>query len=247
MSQKRGPVHIRTTLSRLCLELRAGRYNARMLDNPLLTIILSLISAGGGAYLGSYLKKKGENLATHEDIDKLVDQVAAVTVATKTIESKISNDVWERQRKWDLKREALFELMKAITTLANALGKFDATFRALRDIAPHEPQNADLWAKRRSEAIASYNSANTEFENATMLAYLTCGSEISKVIDTMKLMNDESLRQLLKGDFTSYDKNLPKSFVALNELKREIRKELRIDDEIGLLPGASAAVEGPVG
>ena len=55
------------------------------------------------AYLGSYLKKKGENLATHEDIDKLLAQVTAVTQATKEIEAKISVDVWERQKKWEIK------------------------------------------------------------------------------------------------------------------------------------------------
>jgi len=59
-----------------------------------------------GCILGSYLKKKGENLATHEDIDKLVDQVQAVTKATKEIETKISSDLWDRQKQWDV--ETLF-------------------------------------------------------------------------------------------------------------------------------------------
>jgi hypothetical protein len=66
-----------------------------------LPILVTAVVAGAGAYLGSYLKKKGENLATHEDVDKLVAQVAAVTETTKQIESKISHDVWERQRKWE--------------------------------------------------------------------------------------------------------------------------------------------------
>jgi hypothetical protein len=52
-----------------------------------------------GAYLGSYLKKKGENLATHEDVEKPVQQVSAVTAATKQIEAKITraSRVYERQ------------------------------------------------------------------------------------------------------------------------------------------------------
>jgi hypothetical protein len=33
--------------------------------------VVPLVSAGVGAYFGGYLKTKGENLATHEDIDKL--------------------------------------------------------------------------------------------------------------------------------------------------------------------------------
>ena len=43
--------------------------------DPLLTFGLLAVCAGAGGFLGSYLKTKGENLATHEDIDKLVDQV----------------------------------------------------------------------------------------------------------------------------------------------------------------------------
>ena len=42
-------------------------------------LVTTLVAAGLGAYLGSYLKKKGENLATHEDLDKLTAQVSAVT------------------------------------------------------------------------------------------------------------------------------------------------------------------------
>ena len=50
-------------------------------------------------YIGAYLRKKGENLATHEDVDRLVAQVSAVTQVTKQIEAKVekSSKVYERQ------------------------------------------------------------------------------------------------------------------------------------------------------
>jgi hypothetical protein len=51
-----------------------------------------------------YLKKKGENLATHEDIGKLIDQVRAVTITTKEIEASISDRSWNRQKHWEMKR-----------------------------------------------------------------------------------------------------------------------------------------------
>jgi hypothetical protein len=76
--------------------------------------LLTIIASGLAAYLGSYLKKKGENLATHEDIDKLLAQVTAVTQATKEIEAKISVDVWERQKKWEIKKDALLEAVKEL-------------------------------------------------------------------------------------------------------------------------------------
>lgn len=70
-----------------------------------------------GAYLGSYLKKKGENLATREDIEGLVEQVSAVTKATKEIEAKISSDVWDRQKQWELKRDLLLDAVKRMDEL----------------------------------------------------------------------------------------------------------------------------------
>jgi hypothetical protein len=85
--------------------------------NDLLTIVLAAIFGGGGAYLGSYLKKKGENLATHEDVQQLVRQVSAVTQATKEIEAKISTEVWQRQRAWEIKRDTLFEVVRQLAAV----------------------------------------------------------------------------------------------------------------------------------
>src|SRR5205823_4462829 len=86
-----------------------------------LIAILPLVGGWAGSFLGAYLKTKGENLATHEDIDKLVTQVSAVTQATKEIEAKISSDIWERQKKWEIKKDAIFETMKELGTLQQCL------------------------------------------------------------------------------------------------------------------------------
>jgi hypothetical protein len=42
-----------------------------MTDAQLLSLILTFVVAGGGAYLGSYLREKGKNRATAEDIQRL--------------------------------------------------------------------------------------------------------------------------------------------------------------------------------
>ena len=88
--------------------------NARIMENLLALGLTTLASAFIGSYLASYLKKKGENLATHKDIDKLVDQVRAVTTATKEIEERIESSVWSQQRHWEMKRDALFASVQAL-------------------------------------------------------------------------------------------------------------------------------------
>jgi len=66
--------------------------------DKLIELALIALASGFGTYLAAYLKRKGENLATHEDIDQLVRQVSAVTHTTEEIKSKISVDVWRRQK-----------------------------------------------------------------------------------------------------------------------------------------------------
>ena len=76
--------------------------------------VLSTIGGWLGGFFGSYAKKKGENLATHEDIDKLVVQMTATTEATKAIEARIDDQVWDRQRQWELRKETIIEVVKTI-------------------------------------------------------------------------------------------------------------------------------------
>jgi hypothetical protein len=68
-----------------------------MIENPeyWLALGIAALVSGLGAYFGAYLKRKGENYATKED-------VAEITRITKEIEAKISDDTWARQRRWDL-------------------------------------------------------------------------------------------------------------------------------------------------
>jgi hypothetical protein len=57
--------------------------------------VIPFVTAGVGAYLGAYLKKKGENLATHEDIENTVAQVGAVPKprSKSKLKSPVTNGV----------------------------------------------------------------------------------------------------------------------------------------------------------
>ena len=75
------------------------------------------------AYLTAYMKKKGENFATREDLQDLVTQMSEVTKATRKIEAEISTDVWDRQKRWELRRDTRFEVAKRLTELDEALSR----------------------------------------------------------------------------------------------------------------------------
>lgn len=58
----------------------------------------------------------------------------AVTSTTEEIKAKISNDVWDRQRRWEMKRDILFETGRKISAdysaFGNALGFFNQEIAA---------------------------------------------------------------------------------------------------------------------
>jgi hypothetical protein len=104
-----------------------------MTDAPLLETIAPriglLLTAGLGAFLGSYLKKKAENLAIREDLDKLVDQVSEVTRATQRIEARTTRSLRVYERQLDI-------LAKLYRHLHDALALFQGMTRG--DAEPKE-------------------------------------------------------------------------------------------------------------
>jgi len=190
--------------------------------------LTALVAAFVGSYLAGYLKKKGEDLATHEDIGKLVEQMAAVTNATKEVEAKISNDVWERQRKWDVKREALFEALKALSSVEFALVHLMMTFANSRSSS--EP-NGQWWMAKKRKATGIWNRALARFKKARILALLVCGQDLRNAFEAL----EKSIIGMANEIFSPAQQSpsLSLSFQTIREqidnLIRLVRQELRVD------------------
>lgn len=57
-------------------------------------------------FFNSYSAKKGENLATKEDI-------AQLTKIAEGIKAKISDEYWDRQKQWELRRDVVIDMIRA--------------------------------------------------------------------------------------------------------------------------------------
>jgi hypothetical protein len=74
------------------------------------TYVVFGIVAVLSAYLGAYLKKKGENYATKEDFDALLDQVKKTNQATEEIKTTIA-------RRSDFEKQVLLDQYKLVIDL----------------------------------------------------------------------------------------------------------------------------------
>jgi hypothetical protein len=187
--------------------------------------ITTLVSSGAGSFLGAYLKKKGENLATHEDIDDLVDQVRAVTTTTKEIEAKISNDVWDRQKRWELKREVLFGAMKKIAVAQDAL-------QAL--CAFHMKKSSEKGMANPVTEVKvgdDWRAAEDGLNESALFVDLTCGSEMRNALSDLMLLTRELSSATRFKDSDIFLDSLGDYWPKLNAVKTAMRKEILIEGE----------------
>jgi hypothetical protein len=123
----------------------------------------TLISLFVGFYLAGYLREKGKNLATHEDIVKVLDQVRAVTTTTKEIEAKISNDVWDRQKRWELKRDLSFEFAKTVAGAKDVISNVYAVYNTDKTLTT---EKRDARLENRNRVMTKYNEAISRLDDA---------------------------------------------------------------------------------
>jgi hypothetical protein len=194
------------------------------MDNAALLFLVPLIGAGAGAYLGSYLKKKGENLATHEDIDKLVHQMTAVTQATKSIEATISNEVWERQRKWDVKREALFDVAKLFGKIKSLLISMNSAFSWEEPTGPEPPPSRASWHAR---LLTQWQEVWVNFETANYLASLMCGEEVRNRLRELNESIGQTVSDTLSGK--AAPDWMDRLVAQIDRVIAAVRKELHVD------------------
>jgi hypothetical protein len=177
------------------------------------------------SFIPEYLKEKGKNLATKEDLDDLVKQVQAVTTATKEIENKLSHDVWNRQKQWEMKREVLFDLTKSMTSASDALTEvysFYDTERKRTGPMPPARQEKEL------RLGATFSDAASAFDNVTVLSGIVCGESLQKAAVQFGIFLREA--KMEAKDLPEFPaKQLTELAVKRNAVTTEIRRVLGLE------------------
>jgi hypothetical protein len=183
-----------------------------------------------GSYMGAYMKRKGENLATHEDLGNLVTQMKAVTEATKNIEATISDNVWDRQKQWEMKRDALFELTRSLGAMDDALLDLATAYSCANNAGEHHQES---WTTTKTEKLDSWRVASNNFDRARLLALLLCGDEIKKRMTAVSLLIRTVARKIFNGELQAYSESTKEIGTNLAGLFVAIRIELNITDTDG--------------
>ena len=88
---------------------------------PWWSYLLVVIATFVGGFLGAYFKRKGENLATKEDYESLLEQVKKTTSATESIKLNLAQGNWLHQQSWYLKEKYYTGLLESLYKLKLSL------------------------------------------------------------------------------------------------------------------------------
>lgn len=102
-------------------------------------ILIAVIALIGG-FLSGYLKQRGKNYATRQDLAGLLEQIKSTTRLAEAIKAEVSKGVWIEQNKWNLKREFY----------ATLLDCFSQSIDAIDSIIELESNEPNLTPEQRS-------------------------------------------------------------------------------------------------
>jgi hypothetical protein len=197
------------------------------------------IFAGVGAYLGSYLKKKGENFATKEDFNGLKGQTEELTRATKGIEARISHEFWNVQRRIALTRDLILD---AVDTVGKAESCLKCAITECRRMLKNEPPSS--LKNSYSECMEhSFTLDKMRFRVALIggaqliVRFIKMNKAYTDVLLTLNVraFNEENV----KTQYTAFQSALAEFAVAM---RTELDVPLELDEEaIKFLSSGSSA------
>lgn len=165
--------------------------------DPLVTALYGAALGLAIGFLTAYLAQKGKNAAMAEDIAK-------ITETTKTIEARVSNEAWLLQRKWNIDREAAFQLAKEI-------GSFEESVIRVLSVA-RAAVKSDSFVLERAErdsdgAYEHYKECTNNLRQAKFVAAVVFGDVVIYTVDAF----EQSARSILT---LAYDKSSVKEAIT---------------------------------
>ena len=190
--------------------------------NPFTIFALSMAGAAIGAYVGSYLREKGRNLATREDMDNIVVQLRKTTEATEDIKAQISGDLWLRQNRWHFKKDLYARLLENL----------GSAHRALDHLLDAEMNHPQAESEARKGWLATQRGKSSEaledVHRASAVAMVILNGE---AVSTLRRFEDKLGRaaQSANSLFELLNAQVPAVKEAFDGLKIAAKADLQLE------------------
>jgi hypothetical protein len=183
--------------------------------------LFTTLCAGIGAYVGAYLKKSAENRVIHENFKKVLREVEETRAATKKIESQIDDQMWNKQRRWELKRDILIEATKRLTEANDAIYGWDAIMKQMK------PRPTQDWNDDVDTAVERWVKAYDEYGTSVSLVGIICDEETVFQFEKMEVFFAGVNEEIHGKQHPSVEGKFGELNALVKETKAIIRDEVR--------------------
>ncbi|MGH9607374.1 MAG: hypothetical protein ACRD3N_16930 [Terracidiphilus sp.] len=200
-----------------------------MNESTLIICLVNVLTILVGIFVASvvaYGKRKGEIGAENENFRTLLEQVKETTEAQKRIEAKISDDVWDRQKQWEMKRDAAFDVIKSLGVLKNALRDLLEKYLQLKHSGAEQyRQGLNVNANRDiEEALRHFVLCKETFDVSQSLAALLVSTPLrtalEECIGAVLVMRAITITPELERKWPQLQLELDQKISAVYELAR---------------------------
>ncbi|HHC6644175.1 TPA: hypothetical protein ACN33E_002864 [Vibrio parahaemolyticus] len=195
-------------LSKVGIDLSVGSY--------FLIGIVSLISAGVGTYITSYLKKKGQDKAIDEGFKVVKSQLQQTTSITEEIKQSLQRESYEYQFKFEKYHEKRVEVIEKLYELLCNLEDHATSYIVTAD-----------FEKGQNEAYLKAKSATEDFISYAKLRKFWVPEDLYQEIEQLVLLLDKHVYSVLlkvssKSSQESGLVGLKASYDATNTLENKV-------------------------
>lgn len=131
-----------------------------------------VVASSISSFLGAYFRRRGEDVAALKGIEKL-------TATVENIKAAISDDVWDRQKQWEMRRDAVSDAWRALRELETSLINLRSAFS--RPIPDNEELKGSMLSMRY-QAAAEFNACNTKYLHAKDFADWSSGKSFQNIL-----------------------------------------------------------------
>jgi len=159
--------------------------------------VLSIVTGLLVGYLGGYVKKKAENRAMREDIEVL-------TRAAEEIKANVADKSWDRQRHWEMKRDALLAMIQALGLAGESLMYMAGTYQIGR--AGQTPPD---WPEKAKELSETWLQNMNDYDQKRFVASLLGGKDLDEAMQTAGRSMRKLAQAAMKGLPYDMDTDMP--------------------------------------
>lgn len=182
-----------------------------------------------GAFLGAYFKRRAEDIATNANFQNVLEQLKRQTAETESIKAAISDEVWDRQKQWEMRRDAVYDAWRALRELETALIDLRSAH-----LCPIPNNNEDLKnhsLNMRQNTAAQFYACFTRFNHAKELADLVVGEKLTKHFSAYFQNVGPIAKEIFNGNAEFFTSEKSKELADIsNVIRQEARKELNINN-----------------